>query len=186
LLPHFRPSTAPLPCEKKILRWPDPFGFGFLSPQPPGAVGIGSVRRGALTPHTRGQRELVLLCFGALHQHRRHSGARQRVRANRDPMTGSVKSPEFRSNNLWIPGPTLGVPSDVQLHIGEMTAGKISEATSWLRLASGRACRGFRPAHRRRRHRRPRGKYFPAVRSSFRNCRSSRRPSGDYAPRYGR
>src|SRR5258708_25532423 len=51
LLPHFRPSTAPLPCEKKTLRWPGPFGSGFLSPQPPGAVGIGPVRRGA-NPHT--------------------------------------------------------------------------------------------------------------------------------------
>src|SRR5205085_7859662 len=46
LLPHFRPPSAPLDCEKEILRWPGPFGSGFLSPQPPGAVGIGSVRRG--------------------------------------------------------------------------------------------------------------------------------------------
>ena len=34
-----------------ILRWPGPFGTGFLSPQPPGAVGIGPVRR-IVYPHT--------------------------------------------------------------------------------------------------------------------------------------
>jgi hypothetical protein len=42
-LPNFRPSTAPSDCEKKFLRWPGPFGSGFLSPQPPGVVGIGPV-----------------------------------------------------------------------------------------------------------------------------------------------
>ena len=47
LLPHFRQAPAPLGCEKIILRWPGPFGSGFLSPQPPGAVGIGPVRRGS-------------------------------------------------------------------------------------------------------------------------------------------
>src|SRR5438132_311875 len=47
LLPHFRQPPAPLGCEKIILRWPGPFGSGFLSPQPPGAVGIGPVRRGS-------------------------------------------------------------------------------------------------------------------------------------------
>jgi hypothetical protein len=49
--PHFRPSTALLDCEKVILRWPGPFGTGFLSPQPPGVVGIGPVRR-IVYPHT--------------------------------------------------------------------------------------------------------------------------------------
>jgi hypothetical protein len=34
-----------------ILRWPGPFGTGFLSPQPPGVVGIGPVRR-IVYPHT--------------------------------------------------------------------------------------------------------------------------------------
>src|SRR6476660_5912027 len=47
LLPYFRQPPAPLGCDKIILRWPGPFGSGFLSPQPPGAVGIGSVRRGS-------------------------------------------------------------------------------------------------------------------------------------------
>jgi hypothetical protein len=41
--PHFRQPTAPLNCNKDTLRWPDPFGPGFLSPQPPGVVGVGSL-----------------------------------------------------------------------------------------------------------------------------------------------
>src|SRR6201989_1741461 len=45
--PNFRQSTALLDCEKKLLRWPGPFGSGFLSPQPPGVVRIGPV---AVTP----------------------------------------------------------------------------------------------------------------------------------------
>src|SRR5258706_12304930 len=48
--PNFRPATAQLDCDKRILRWPGPFGSGFLSPQPPGAVRIGPVRRNY--PHT--------------------------------------------------------------------------------------------------------------------------------------
>jgi hypothetical protein len=48
--PNFRQATAQLDCEKRALRWPGPFGSGFLSPQPPGVVGIGPVRRG-VNPH---------------------------------------------------------------------------------------------------------------------------------------
>jgi hypothetical protein len=61
ILPHFRPSTALPDCKKEALRWPGPFGSGFLSPQPPGAVGIGPVR--SKYP-TLGQRELALFVFG--------------------------------------------------------------------------------------------------------------------------
>jgi hypothetical protein len=46
ILPNFRLSTALLDCEKETLRWPGPFDSGFLSPQPPGVVGTGPVRRG--------------------------------------------------------------------------------------------------------------------------------------------
>ena len=42
--PLFRPATAALHCDKIRVRWPGPFGSGFLSPQPPGVVGIGPVR----------------------------------------------------------------------------------------------------------------------------------------------
>src|SRR5882762_2333418 len=48
--PNFRPATALLNCDKESLRWPGPFSSGFLSPQPPGAVGIGPVRRNSLSP----------------------------------------------------------------------------------------------------------------------------------------
>src|ERR1700682_3791778 len=48
--PNFRPATALLDCDKRNLRWPGPFGSGFLSPQPPGVVRIGPVRRNY--PHT--------------------------------------------------------------------------------------------------------------------------------------
>src|SRR5713226_102322 len=48
--PNFRPATALLDCDKQSLRWPGPFSSGFLSPQPPGAVGIGPVRR-IVYPH---------------------------------------------------------------------------------------------------------------------------------------
>ena len=43
--PHFRQATAPLDCDNIILRWPGPFGSGFLSPQPPGVVRIGPVQQ---------------------------------------------------------------------------------------------------------------------------------------------
>src|ERR1700687_4406113 len=43
--PNFRPAPALLHGEKRILRWPGPCGSGFLSPQPPGVVRIGPVRR---------------------------------------------------------------------------------------------------------------------------------------------
>src|SRR5258708_9701297 len=60
--PHFRPATSVLHCEKKSLRWPGPFGSGLLSPQPPGLVRIGPVRRYFIP--ILGLRELVLLLFG--------------------------------------------------------------------------------------------------------------------------
>jgi hypothetical protein len=58
ILPYFCPATAVLDCEKKALRWPGPFDAGFLSPQPPGVVGIGPVRSKFIP--ILGQRELVL------------------------------------------------------------------------------------------------------------------------------
>ena len=61
-----------------------------------------------------------------------------------------------------------------------------SAARCTPRPASARDFRGCRPAHRPPRRRRRRGKYFPAARSSCRHCRSSRRPSADYAPRCNR
>ena len=47
--PHFRQAPALLSCDKYMVRWPGPFGSGFLSPQPPGIVGIGPIAR--VNPH---------------------------------------------------------------------------------------------------------------------------------------
>ena len=63
---------------------------------------------------------------------------------------------------------------------------RVSAVRSWPRRASRPACRGCRPEHRRPRHRRRRGKYFPAEWSSFPHRRSSRRPSRDCAPHCSR
>src|SRR3954451_15336174 len=41
--PQFCQAPAALNCKMNPVRWPGPFGSGFLSPQPPGAVGIGPV-----------------------------------------------------------------------------------------------------------------------------------------------
>jgi hypothetical protein len=62
LLPHFRQPPAPLGCDKKILRWPGPFGSGFLSPQPPGAVGIGPVRSGSYSRYWANESWSFFVC----------------------------------------------------------------------------------------------------------------------------
>src|SRR3954463_9341362 len=69
--PNFRQADAKLDCEKKSLRWPGPFGSGFLSPQPPGVVGIGPV---AANSPARGQRNLVFFLFGLVFSNRRQGG----------------------------------------------------------------------------------------------------------------
>src|SRR5579871_2902637 len=56
--PYFRPAGALLDCDKIRLRWPGPFDTGFLSPQPPGVVGTGSIAEQLIRDW--GQRELVL------------------------------------------------------------------------------------------------------------------------------
>src|ERR1700692_2803755 len=68
ILPYFCPATALLDCENKALRWPGPFDSGFLSPQPPGVVGIGPVRSKFIP--ILGQRELVLFLLGGARFHR--------------------------------------------------------------------------------------------------------------------
>ena len=60
--PNFRPPTALLNCDKRGLRWPGPLETGFLSPQPPGDVGIGPIAEKFIP--ILGQRELVLFLFG--------------------------------------------------------------------------------------------------------------------------
>jgi hypothetical protein len=43
--PNFRQGDAAVAGDKLSLRWPGFFCTGFLSPQPPGAVGAGPVRK---------------------------------------------------------------------------------------------------------------------------------------------
>jgi hypothetical protein len=59
--PFFRQPPAALDCEKNALRWPGSFGFGFLSPQPPGIVGTGP------SAAKKGQRQLALFVCGMVY-----------------------------------------------------------------------------------------------------------------------
>ena len=154
--PNFRPATALLNCDKKLLRWPGPFSSGFLSPQPPGAVGIGPVRRGVNPepgPTKVGPFSFLGSAFDA---------AARRPRLNgRQP---SPTAPISRTKNTR----------------------EVSAAAYRPRRASDPASRDCRPGHRRPQHRRRRARYSRSARSSFRNCRSSRRPSGYCAPHCSR
>src|SRR5882757_7621912 len=72
-------------CVDPVLSVPDS-----SAPSPPGPSGSG-LFAGELIP-TLGQRKLVLFLFGDGSKLSRHSGARQRVRAKRGPMTGSARA----------------------------------------------------------------------------------------------
>ncbi len=91
--PNFRPATALLNCDKESLRWPGPFSPGFLSPQPPGAVGIGPVRR-IVYPHLGPTRVGPFSFWGG-----RHSPTRQLAR----PRARAGATPQPRPINFWIP-----------------------------------------------------------------------------------
>ena len=84
--PHFRQPTALLNCEEETLRWPGPFDTGFLSPQPPGVAGIGSIAEQIIP--ILGQRELVLFLFQATVQ-----PASTRGRPNASPKSPRLSRP---------------------------------------------------------------------------------------------
>ena len=149
--PNFRQPTAPLACENIILRWPGPFGTGFLSPQPPGVVGIGPVRR-IVYPHTGPTRVGPFSFWGDANSPLR----RRRKRLNH---LGPARASH------------AGITNTDQDRFENFSAGAYRP-----RRASGRACRDCRPGHTPPRHRRRRARCFPAGRSSCRDCRSSRRP----------
>jgi hypothetical protein len=150
--PNFRPATALLDCDKQSLRWPGPFSSGFLSPQPPGAVGIGPVRR-IVYPHPGPTKVGPSSFWGCC-----HFGARWR-------------EPEISCRYVPDSGPA---PSGASLiDSADSQVLEVSEATYRPRRASGPVCRDCHPGRRPPRHRRPRGKYFPAAQSSCLNCRSS-------------
>jgi hypothetical protein len=168
--PNFRPATALPDCKKEALRWPGPFGSGFLSPQPPGAVGIGPVRR---KYPTLGQRKLVLFLGG---------------RVELSPQDGGdLLVQNKRRHSGMVPTGRRSRPPDDKLRTRPgMTVFEVSAATYTPPLTSGRACRDCHPGHRPPRHRRPRGKCFPRARSSCRHYHSSRRLSASCAPHCGR
>src|SRR5260370_2123620 len=110
--PHFCPAPALLDCEKSILRWPGPFGSGFLSPQPPGAVGIGPVRRGVKSS-TLGQRKLVLFVFG-IPSPASFPRARETSEAgSQNYLAGQIRRAGFRARAYARPGqtPALSPPT---------------------------------------------------------------------------
>jgi hypothetical protein len=161
--PYFRQATAPLGCDKILLRWPGPFGTGFLSPQPPGVVGIGPVRR-IVYPHT-GPTKVGPFSFGVLDF--------PALTFKRSPTTITVIP--GHASSAW-PCRAIARQGSRNSVLSNDDDGKFSAAAYTPRRASGRACRGCRPGHRRPRHRRRPARCFPAARSSYWDCRSSRRP----------
>jgi hypothetical protein len=149
ILPNFRPSTALVGCDKQILRWPGPFGSGFLSPQPPGAVGIGPVRRDSLSQYWANESWSFFFL-----------GIFQTV----IPGRASARTRNLISNNFWIPGPRQAChraarcadPLDARPGTTAV-AKKFSAATYTPPQASGPVCRDCRPGDRPPRHRRRRG-----------------------------
>jgi hypothetical protein len=100
--PHFCPPNALLNCEKKALRWPGPFDSGFLSPQPPGVVGIGP---SAEFIPILGQRELVLFFWRA-----KRRGARSSPRRLPPAQTLKKQSVASSTASTALPGPCQGIP----------------------------------------------------------------------------
>ena len=94
--PNFRPATAVLNCDKESLRWPGPFSPGFLSPQPPGAVGIGPVRRNSLSPSWANASWSFFFLGGGRHSPTRQL-ARLRARAGASEGAGETNEPEIQT-----------------------------------------------------------------------------------------
>ena len=158
MTPHFCPPYAAVSRQKVGVRWPGPFGSGFLSPQPPGAVGIGPIHNISY----KGQRKLVLLFFSA--------ALLRLVRAGSRPA-----SIEARADDVGLVGAR-----------GQSQSGRIrviSAARYTPRRASVRADRGCRPGHRRRRRRCLRERCCRVAPSSDPGRHSSRRSWSDFAPR---
>ena len=167
--PHFRQPLALQGCDKKSLRWPGPFGFGFLSPQPPGIVGIGPIAGKSM--FSRANVSWSFLFFGPLSAWTpdRSSALRRGSRAGAHPASA------MRDTQARHTVEARNLRSAQRFAIAERC--EISAATCRPPPASGQACRGCRPEDRRPRHRRPRAPRSRAAPSSFRSCRSSRRPS---------
>jgi hypothetical protein len=168
--PLFRQSPAAVDCDKNVLRWPGPFGPGFLSPQPPGVVRIGPV---AVTLFTRASASWSFFLLGT-----RFFGNAAGPPTDDQPPP-QVPAPSQRDG---APGATF----EKSVRTAAIRGAEISAAMCRPRLASAPAGRGCRPEHRRRRRRRRRARRFRWAPSSFRHCRSSRPPSTGSAPRCNR
>ncbi len=200
--PHFCPASAPVTWDKDVLRWPGPFGSGFLSPQPPGIVGIGPIAVNLTGPTQVGP--FLFWASAGAHESSstspscsiilfKHDLFGNPLRTFPDHALGSHvdrrRVPAMMSPNLGLPGSPGGCR--VRLHSRggrgqiQTPAGtgrqRISAATCRPRPASVRACHGCRPGRRPPRRRCHRGQYRPKARSSFRMCHSSRRPSAGCA-----
>jgi hypothetical protein len=166
--PLFRQSPAAVDCDKDVLRWPGPFGSGFLSPQPPGAVRIGPV---AVTLFTRASTSWSFFLLGT----RFLWGCRGAF-----PTDGKSRRRVSETTRRWC------ARRFSKISVATISGAEISAATCRPRPASAPAGRGCRPEHRRQRRRRPRARRFRSARSSFRQYRSSRPPSTGSVPRCSR
>jgi hypothetical protein len=168
--PHFGQPPALLGCDNKILRWPGPFGFGFLSPQPPGIVGIGP----SAEPKTRANESWSFLLLRTSLCEKLCTNPPCRQPPSLFSIPPRWRRQQSRTRQIALrPSP----PTENQ---------EISAGTCRPRPASGQACRGCRPGHTPPRHRRRLAQRCRSAPSSFPGCRSSRRPSGDYARHCGR
>lgn len=180
--PHFRPATAPVAWDKDVLRWPGPLGSGFLSPQPPGIVGIGPIAVSVTGPTQVGPFFFWASASGPAATDEAFRASPVRVPARNDAQ------PDISVNDTVILRSVLGQGAvDGPRHRRERCALKsagmtnrglrrISATTYRPRPASGLACRGCRPGRRRPPRRCRRGRFSPAERTSFPTRHSSRRP----------
>src|ERR1700761_2554326 len=94
--PLFRQPPAALDCEISALRWPGSFGFGFLSPQPPGIVGTGP------SAANKGQRELALLFCALLNRDTKlRRSATGAIRLASDDVSLGVSAATCRPRPAW-------------------------------------------------------------------------------------
>ena len=198
--PNFRPATALLDCEKTISALAR--SFRHRIPQPPAPRGCQDRAYSQCSyPHTGPTRVGPFSFWPANHW----QAVFLLIPAQRCVIASPQKPAADLQTRRQLPGlcgwrwqirHDAAIAAPVRRNpaanphgqrLRKHTAREIpSEATYTPRPASGPACRGCHPGYRRRRHRCPRGKCFPAARSSCRHCRSSRRPSARCAPRCGR
>jgi hypothetical protein len=162
MTPYFCPRRAPESRHKTTVRWPGPFGSGFLSPQPPGAVGIGPIHN----LEDEGPTRVGPFAF--------QTGFHTEIFESRLP-----------SHRQWWTSCSRRRHRSARCDRDRKQT-EITAATYRRRRASAQADRGCRPGHRQRRRRHPRARCCPTARSSVPARHSSRRSWSDFAPRCNR